>query len=129
MLSATVASPISPRSWCRKRRPSAWARAGDRGSATSASRTRNSARPGSGASTPARILISVDLPDPFSPSSAVTEPPGNVSETSSSARVAPKLLETPLIDSMIPAAAVTLPCSKWSMSTTCVHASTLALSC
>src|SRR6266852_1623272 len=50
--------------------------------------------PGSGWWTPARILTSVLLPAPFSPTSAWISPWWSVSEIESSARVAPKRLET-----------------------------------
>jgi len=43
---------------------------------------------------PAKILIKVDFPAPFAPSSAKTSPELIVSETSSNAWVAPNLLET-----------------------------------
>ena len=42
-------------------------------------------RPASGASSPAMIRSSVDLPEPLGPSSAVSEPSGTSSETSSRA--------------------------------------------
>ena len=57
-----------------------------------ASRPSISTVPASGRYTPARIFISVDLPAPFSPVIACTEPRRPVRETSSSARVEPKSL-------------------------------------
>ncbi len=44
---------------------------------------------------PARVLISVDLPAPFSPARACTSPGSSSRETSRRARTAPKDLETP----------------------------------
>src|SRR4051795_2152961 len=51
--------------------------------------------PASGSCTPARILISVDLPAPFSPKSAVTAPAARSRSTASSASVPPKRLVRP----------------------------------
>src|SRR5262245_28587463 len=48
-------------------------------------------RPPSGRWTPARILTSVDLPAPFSPTRPCTSPPWSSMSPSSSARTAPKL--------------------------------------
>src|SRR4249919_3467708 len=48
-------------------------------------------RPASGRWTPARILTSVDLPAPFSPTSPCTSPPKSSMSPSSSAWTAPKL--------------------------------------
>ena len=50
------------------------------------SRRRSATVPVSGGSRPAMIRSSVDLPEPLGPSSAVSEPSGTSSETSSSAR-------------------------------------------
>src|ERR1044071_3732412 len=49
--------------------------------------------PGSGWSTPAMILISVDLPDPFSPTRQCTSPAGKDKSTLRSATTPPKCLE------------------------------------
>src|SRR5215211_820200 len=49
--------------------------------------------PVSGRWTPARILTSVDLPAPFSPTSACTSPRWRAIDTSSSARIAPNAFE------------------------------------
>src|SRR4051794_36281032 len=49
--------------------------------------------PGSGAWTPEMILISVDLPDPFSPTRQCTSPASSVMSTSRSACTPPKRLE------------------------------------
>src|SRR5579872_519590 len=55
-----------------------------------------SIEPSSYACTPLRILMSVDFPAPFSPSSACTSP-GNTSRlTPRKARTPPKLLATPV---------------------------------
>jgi hypothetical protein len=51
--------------------------------------------PDSGSSSPARILSSVDFPEPFSPSRPVGVPAGTVSEMSVSTRRAPKRWEMP----------------------------------
>src|SRR4051794_17995913 len=51
--------------------------------------------PASGSCTPARILISVDLPAPFSPKSAVTAPAARSRSTASSASVPPKRFVRP----------------------------------
>ena len=51
--------------------------------------------PASGCSRPAMTRSSVDLPLPLGPSSAVSEPSGTSTETSSSAVKAPKRLVTP----------------------------------
>src|SRR3954452_13071908 len=49
--------------------------------------------PGSGCSTPEIILISVDLPDPFSPTRQCTSPARNERSTSRNATTPPKCLE------------------------------------
>src|SRR6478609_3426050 len=51
--------------------------------------------PGSGASTPEMILISVDLPDPFSPTRQCTSPTSSVRSTSRSACTPPKRFDMP----------------------------------
>src|SRR3982074_1167821 len=51
--------------------------------------------PGSGASTPEMILISVDLPEPFSPTRQCTSPASSVRSTSRSACTPPKRLDMP----------------------------------
>ena len=51
--------------------------------------------PRSGRCTPPRMRTSVDLPAPFSPTSACTSPASTSKSTPSSARVAPKCLDTP----------------------------------
>src|SRR3954470_5453970 len=51
--------------------------------------------PASRGNTPVITLISVDLPAPFSPSSAWTSPARSVKSTSCNARTAPKLLLIP----------------------------------
>src|SRR5580765_1121691 len=55
--------------------------------------------PASGGCTPARIFTSVDLPAPFSPRRAWTTPARSAIDTSSSARIAPKLFVAPCRDS------------------------------
>ncbi len=52
--------------------------------------------PASGRCTPSMMRISVDLPAPFSPTSASTSPARMPSDTSDSACTTPKRLETPL---------------------------------
>ena len=71
MLSATDRSGISDSSWKMQTMPAAPAAAGD---ANDTDLPSSSTRPSSGATTPARILISVDLPAPFSPSTAWMRP-------------------------------------------------------
>src|SRR5207344_2101376 len=51
--------------------------------------------PGSGRSTPEMILMSVDLPDPFSPTRQCTSPPDRERSTSRRATTPPKCLEIP----------------------------------
>src|SRR3954452_814644 len=51
--------------------------------------------PGSGASTPEMILISVDLPEPFSPTRQCTSPTSSVRSTSRSACTPPKRFDMP----------------------------------
>src|SRR5438046_7411349 len=51
--------------------------------------------PGSGDSTPEMILISVDLPEPFSPTRQCTSPTSSVRSTSRSACTPPKRFEMP----------------------------------
>ena len=65
-----------------------------RGERSVTSSPSSSSRPASGASTPATIRPSVDLPAPFSPTSAWIDPRATLSDTASSARTAPKCLET-----------------------------------
>src|SRR6478672_73939 len=57
----------------------------------------NAIVPVSACSTPDRILIMVDLPAPFSPTSACTRPAWMVISALRIARTAPKLLEIPRI--------------------------------
>ena len=64
MLSATERSGISDSSWKMQATPAALAAAGE-GNETS--RPSSVIRPSLGAMTPAMILMSVDLPAPFSP--------------------------------------------------------------
>src|SRR5690242_20445244 len=49
--------------------------------------------PGSGRSTPEMILMSVDLPEPFSPTRQCTSPADNERSTSRKATTPPKCLE------------------------------------
>jgi hypothetical protein len=51
-------------------------------------------RPLSGSSRPAMTRSSVDLPEPLGPSSAVSEPSGTSSDTSSRARKSPNCFVT-----------------------------------
>ena len=71
--------------------PSAWASAGLRSSTGSPSTAMS---PASGRYRPVMILISVDLPAPFSPTRAWISPGRRSSETPRSAWVEPKLFET-----------------------------------
>ena len=86
MLSATERSGISDSSWKMQAMPAALAAAGDANETGSPS---SSMRPSSGATTPAMILISVDLPAPFSPSTAWMRPASITSSASCSARTPP----------------------------------------
>src|SRR3979411_2474071 len=52
-------------------------------------------QPGSGGSTPEMILISVDLPEPFSPTRQCTSPTSSVRSTSRSACTPPKRFDMP----------------------------------
>src|SRR5436305_1277015 len=87
--SATVRSGKSVGSWNIMAMPAAfdWAVVSKTTSTPSMS-----TRPPSGRCTPARILTSVDLPAPFSPTSACASPRRSSIQPSSSARTAPKLL-------------------------------------
>jgi hypothetical protein len=67
MFSATESAGTMLNSWWMKRKPSRWASAGP---AMLTGRSSIEMVAASGATTPARILISVDLPAPFSPISA-----------------------------------------------------------
>src|SRR4051812_38134557 len=83
-------------------------------SAISSPRTR--VDPASGRSTPHRILISVLLPAPFSPTSAWISPKSAANDASRSARTPPKDFETPLASMADAASARRRP----SRSSTCV---------
>ena len=91
--SATVRSGNRRGSWWTTAIPSA--RACGRALELRSARRRAGSSPLSGWWTPARILTSVLLPAPFSPTSAWTSPGSSSSETSSSACVAPNRLEMP----------------------------------
>ena len=82
--SSTLSDSTRPRSWCTKLRPSSrnWP-GGERQRAPP--RRRSRARPASGAWKPARILISVDLPEPFSPRRPWTSPGSTLRSTPRSA--------------------------------------------
>ena len=86
MLSATLRSGISDNSWKMQAMPAALASAGE---AKLTSRPSIVMRPSSGATTPAMILMSVDLPAPFSPRMAWMRPALTVSSAFSSARTPP----------------------------------------
>ena len=73
-------------SWKMQATPAAMAAAG---SGKTTSRPSSIMRPLSGATTPAMTLMRVDLPAPFSPSTAWTRPAWTVSSASSSARTPP----------------------------------------
>ena len=60
---------------------------------------RNRISPASGVTAPVKILISVDLPAPFSPTNACTSPAAKVSETPRSARTPPKDFSMPFASS------------------------------
>ena len=76
MLSATDRSGISDSSWKMQAMPAALAAAGDWRSAPA--RLRAACGPRPAATTPAMILISVDLPAPFSPRMAWMRPASTV---------------------------------------------------
>ena len=86
MLSATERSGISDSSWKMQAMPAALAAVGDANVTGSPS---SSMRPSSGVTTPAMILISVDLPAPFSPRIAWMRPASIASSASWSARTPP----------------------------------------
>jgi hypothetical protein len=86
MLSATERSGMSDSSWKMQAMPLAWAAAGD---ANDTGLPSSSMLPSSGVTTPAMILINVDLPAPFSPSTAWMRPASITSSASCSARTPP----------------------------------------
>ena len=69
--------------------------------------------PGSGAWKPARVLISVDLPDPFCPTSAWISPGRMSSAAAISARVAPNVFDRPVMRSAGGAGPVPLRRGAW----------------
>ena len=87
MLSATDRSGISDSSWKMQTMPAALASAGVR--KLTGVPLRGTCSPASGWTTPAMILISVDLPAPFSPSTAWMRAGSQAKSTSSSARTPP----------------------------------------
>ena len=92
ILSATERSGISDSSWKMQTMPATAAAAGF-GNARKVPSSRNS--PASGGTTPAMILIKVDLPAPFSPRTAWILPRPQLKSTLSSARTPPYRLEIP----------------------------------
>ena len=92
MFSATVSSSNSTVSWWMAVMRAACAASGD-AKATGAPPIRIS--PASGRWMPVRIFTSVDLPAPFSPTSAVTRPGRSARSTPSSALTPGKSLDTP----------------------------------
>ena len=93
MLSATVRSGISDSSWKMQTMP---ARVASDGFAKATGRPARRSSPVSGARTPAMILISVDLPAPFSPRTAWIVPRRQAKSTPSRARTPAKCFETPV---------------------------------
>ena len=93
MLSATVRSGISDSSWKMQTMP---ARVASAGSGEGDGRPARRISPVSGRRTPAMILISVDLPAPFSPSTAWIVPRRQAKSTASRARTPAKCFETPV---------------------------------
>src|SRR5215470_4350242 len=92
MLSATERSGISDSSWKTQAMPAA--RASD-GAAKAIGSPSSSIRPSSGGMTPAMILIRVDLPAPFSPSTAWIRPARTVRSAPAKACTPPYRFETP----------------------------------
>ena len=92
--SSTVSDGTRPRFWCTKLMPRRRKSPGFSGRST-ASPLKSSRPPGSGAWKPARILTSVDLPEPFLPSRPCTSPGATLNETPASARAPPKVLAIP----------------------------------
>ena len=92
MFCATVSSGTCCSSWWIIAMPATRAATGPRGAICWPS---TSIVPSFGCRTPERIFSSVDLPAPFSPSRACTSPGSTVSDTPSSARTTPNLLEMP----------------------------------
>ena len=86
MLSATLRSGISDNSWKMQAMPADTASCG---CAKRRSAPSSTMRPSSGCTTPAIILISVDLPAPFSPSTAWMRPGAQAKLACSSARTPP----------------------------------------
>ena len=92
-LSSTGMLSTRPRSWWTKRAPSRYELAGcPNGSGWPATAT----VPASGRWKPERILMRVDFPDPFSPSTACTSPGPIARSTSWRATLAPKRLLSPV---------------------------------
>ena len=85
MLSSTLRSGTSVISWNAVWMPSACAR----GERSAAGLPCTHSRPALGSTSPDSSLTMVDLPAPFSPSSACTEPGRMSNDTSSTATVAP----------------------------------------
>ncbi len=92
-LSSTGMLSTRPRSWCTNRAPSRYELPGcPNGSGCPATVT----VPASGRWNPERILMRVDFPDPFSPSTACTSPGPIARSTSWRATLAPKRLLSPV---------------------------------
>src|SRR5262245_43470769 len=92
MFSATVRVLNTPGFWCTKRIPAPNALAGLQWSAAPETLPTSMVPPGSAWYTPARILMRVDFPEPFPPTSAWISPGSTVRSTSTSARVPTKVL-------------------------------------
>src|SRR4051794_25553158 len=91
--SSTESDSTSPRSWWTNAIPSSRNCPGWSGSRTGS--PSNSSSPPSGSWKPARILIRVDLPEPFSPRRPWTSPGSTSRSTPRSACVPPKAFERP----------------------------------
>src|SRR5262245_59902442 len=99
MLSATERSGISESSWKTQAIPAARASDGDAKVIGSPS---SSIRPSSGGITPAMILIRVDLPAPFSPSTAWMRPARTVRSAPANACTPPYRFEAPCASNSVP---------------------------
>ena len=101
MFSATDSSGMISGSWWTMRMPASCA---SRAEANATGRPSTAMLPWSGACSPSRMRISVDLPAPFSPTSAVTVAAGRSRLTPLSAWTTPNRLAMPVSATSVTAA-------------------------